>query len=175
MNAINKIQAYYNHKVEADSESSAQRITDLKLQHEELNVVIGSTDPENAIQDIINGESALNVIAKVQGHEIYTNAALLVEAAIDTLVTQEQQLANNVANALSQVNTAYHATLRLKETIISRHTKNEPITDVVKSQFAAQFGALISSLSDCPDNLIKELRAEIEEVPKVQSFGDLVN
>ena len=175
MNAINKIQAYYNHKVEADSESSAQRITDLKSQLEELNVVIESTNPENAIQDVINGESALNVIAKVQGHEIYTNAALLVEAAIDTLVTQEQQLANNVANALSQVNTAYHATLRLKETIISRHIKNEPITDVVKSQFAAQFSALISSLSDCPDNLIKELRAEIEEVPKVQSFGDLVN
>ena len=175
MNAINKIQAYYNHKVEADSESSAQRISDLKSQLEELNVVIESTNPENAIQDVINGESALNVIAKVQGHEIYTNAALLVEAAIDTLVTQENQLANNVANALSQVNTAYHATLRLKETIISRHIKNEPITDVVKSQFAAQFGALISSLSDCPDNLIKELRAEIEEVPKVQSFGDLVN
>ena len=90
MNAINKIQAYYNHKVEADSESSAQRITDLKSQLEELNVVIESTNPENAIQDVINGESALNVIAKVQGHEIYTNAALLVGAAIDTLVTQEQ-------------------------------------------------------------------------------------
>lgn len=175
MKAIDKILAYYNHKIESDSESSYQRIESLESQLEELTVVIESTNPENAINDIINGEKALDVILKVQGHDMYINAATLLEAAIDTLKVQHEQREASFTPKLAKIRNEFAATLQRKEVIMNHHAKREPINDLIKSQFIAQFSALLSNLNDCPDNLVEELKTEIQEVPKVQTFGDLVN